>query len=50
VQLLNEDAFEKVLAEADKGLKRAEIADPALAIAIAALAWIGVRPRLREYD
>jgi hypothetical protein len=49
VQLLNEDVFEKILGEADRGLKSAEIWDPGLAIAIALLAWLGLRPRLREY-
>jgi hypothetical protein len=50
VQLLNEDVFEKVLGEADRGLKSAEIWDPGLAVAIAALAWLGTRKRLAEYD
>ncbi len=49
VQLLNEDVFEKILGEADRGLKSAELWDPGLAIAIALLAWIAARPRLREY-
>jgi hypothetical protein len=50
VQLLNEDVFEKILGEADRGLKSAEIWDPGLALAIALLAWLGVRPRLREFQ
>lgn len=50
VQLLNEDVFEKVIGEADRGLKSAEMWDPALAVAICALSWLGVRKRLAEYD
>ena len=46
---INQHAFEDVVAESDRGLGRAEWLDPAFALAIALLAWLGVRPRLREY-
>lgn len=46
---INQDAFDRVLAVADRGLRRAEWMDPALALAIALAAWLGIRPRLREY-
>jgi hypothetical protein len=46
---INQRAFDDVIAASDRGLARAEWLDPALAIAIALLAWLGVRPRLREY-
>ncbi len=46
---INQDAFERVLVLADAGLRRAEWMDPALALAIALAAWLGMRPRLREY-
>lgn len=46
---INQDAFDRVLALADGGLRRAEWVDPALALAIALAAWLGMRPRLREY-
>jgi hypothetical protein len=47
--LINQRAFDQVLAEGDAGLRRAEKLDPAFAIAIALLGWLGIRPRLREY-
>jgi hypothetical protein len=47
---VNRDAFDAVLAQADVGLRRAEWLDPALALAIALAAWLGIRPRLREYS
>jgi hypothetical protein len=46
---INQDAFDRVLVVADRGLRRAEWMDPALALAIALAAWLGIRPRLREY-
>jgi hypothetical protein len=46
---INQDEFDAVIASGDRGLKRAEIVDPTLAILIALLAWLGIRPRLREY-
>jgi hypothetical protein len=46
---INQDAFDAVLLVADRGLRRAEWLDPALALAIALAAWLGIRPRLREY-
>jgi hypothetical protein len=46
---INQDAFDAVLGLADRGLRRAEWLDPALALAIALAAWLGIRPRLREY-
>jgi hypothetical protein len=47
--VINQRAFDQVLAEGDSGLRRAEKLDPAFAIAIALLGWLGIRPRLREY-
>jgi hypothetical protein len=46
---INQDEFDAVIASGDRGLKRAEIVDPTLTIIIALLAWLGIRPRLREY-
>ncbi len=46
---INQDAFDAVLLVADHGLRRAEWLDPALALVIALAAWLGIRPRLREY-
>jgi hypothetical protein len=46
---INQDAFDATLIVADRGLRRAEWLDPALALAIAVAAWMGIRPRLREY-
>lgn len=48
--MINQDAFDAVLRAADDGLRRAGWLDPALALAIALAAWLGVRPRLREYS
>ena len=47
---INKDAFDAVLVLADGGLRRAEWLDPAFALAIALAAWLGIRPRLREYS
>lgn len=47
---LNVEVFEQLMAEGDAGLKRAEMLDPLLALALAALAWLGLRGRLREYE
>jgi hypothetical protein len=38
-----------VLLVADRGLRRAEWMDPALALGLALAVWLGIRPRLREY-
>lgn len=46
---INQDAFDAVLTLADRGLRRAEWVDPILSLIIALLAWLGIRPRLREY-
>ncbi len=45
----NRAEFDRVLDRGDRGLKQAELLDPAFAIAIALLAFLGARPRLREY-
>jgi hypothetical protein len=47
---INRDAFDAVLLVADRGLRRAEWMDPALALAIVLAVWLGIRPRLREYS
>ncbi len=47
---INRDEFDRVISEGDAMLRRAEVLDPAFAIAIALLAWLGLRPRLKEYD
>lgn len=46
---INQDAFDAVLLLADRSLGRAEWLDPALALAIVLAAWLGIRPRLRDY-
>lgn len=46
---INRRAFDDAIADSDRGLARAEWLDPAFAIAIVLLTWLGVRPRLREY-
>jgi hypothetical protein len=46
---INQEAFDGIAAASDRSLRRAEWLDPAFAIAIALLGWLGVRPRLREY-
>jgi hypothetical protein len=46
---INQAAFEEVTAASDRTLRRAEIIDPVLALAVALFAWLGIRPRLREY-
>jgi hypothetical protein len=46
---INQRAFDQVLTEGDAGLRRAEKLDPVFAFAIAILAWLGIRPRIREY-
>ncbi len=47
---INRLVFDQVLREGDAGLKRAEILDPIFAIGIALLSFLGLRPRLKEYD
>jgi hypothetical protein len=47
---INQAAFDDATARAEAELKRAELVDPGLAILIAFLAWLGIRPRLREYE
>jgi hypothetical protein len=47
---INQAAFDDATGRAEAELKRAELVDPGLAILIAVLAWLGIRPRLREYD
>jgi hypothetical protein len=46
---INQRAFDGVTAASDRALGRAEWLDPAFALGIALLAWLGLRPRLREY-
>jgi hypothetical protein len=46
---INRSYFDSSLAAADGGLRRAELFDPAFAVAIALLAYFGLRPRIREY-
>jgi hypothetical protein len=46
---INQEAFDQAVADSDRGLARAEWLDPAFALAIALLIWLGIRPRLREY-
>jgi hypothetical protein len=46
---INQEAFDGIAAAGDRSLRRAEWLDPAFALAIALLGWLGVRPRLREY-
>ncbi|MGH7296404.1 MAG: hypothetical protein ACRELB_15810 [Polyangiaceae bacterium] len=46
---INRRAFDAAVVDSDRALRRAEWLDPALALALAWLAWLGVRPRLREY-
>jgi hypothetical protein len=48
--LINQDWFDATMASADAGLGRAEWLDPAFALAIALLGWLGIRSRLREYS
>ena len=47
---INRTEFDRVVEEGDGTLRRAEWLDPAIAIAIALLTWLGVRTRLREYQ
>jgi hypothetical protein len=47
---INQEAFDEVTAASDRALRRAEWLDPAFALVIALLAWVGVRSRLREYS
>jgi hypothetical protein len=47
---INRDEFDEVIERGDGALGRAEWLDPLIVIAIAALAWLGIRARLREYD
>jgi hypothetical protein len=47
---INQDAFGRVMTIADAGLKRAEWLEPAFALAIVLAAWLGIRPRLKEYS
>jgi hypothetical protein len=46
---INREAFTTMAAAADRTLRKAEWLDPAFALLIALLGWLGVRPRLREY-
>ena len=46
---INVKAFGRTIDSADAGLRTAEVWDPILAIAIAVLAYLGMRPRLKEY-
>jgi hypothetical protein len=46
---VNDEAFATMAAASDRSLRRAEWVDPAFALAIALLGWLGVRARLREY-
>jgi hypothetical protein len=46
---INRRVFDRVLADGQAGLALAEKVDPACVIAIALLAWLGIRPRLKEY-
>ena len=46
---INKRAFDATVEKGDLGLKRASLWDPALAVAIALLGWLGLRPRRREY-
>ena len=46
---VNQRAFDGIASVADRGLRRAEWLDPAFALAIALLGWLGIRPRVREY-
>ncbi len=46
---INQSAFDAVLGRADSGLRRAEWVDPAVALVLALFAWLGIRPRVREY-
>jgi len=47
---INQAAFDGVISLADRGLRRAEWLDPAFALAIALLGWLGIRSRVREYS
>jgi hypothetical protein len=47
---INRLVFEQVLREGDQGLRRAELFDPLFALSIALLGFLGLRPRIREYD
>jgi hypothetical protein len=46
---VNKNEFDDVVEQGDAALKRAVKFDPFFAIAIALLAFVGIRPRLREY-
>jgi hypothetical protein len=46
---INRRVFDRVLSDGQAALAMAEKIDPACAIAIALLAWLGIRPRLKEY-
>jgi hypothetical protein len=46
---INRKAFASTIDLADGGLRTAEVWDPILAVAIALLAYLGMRPRLAEY-
>jgi hypothetical protein len=46
---INQRAFDAACDKSDLALARAEWLDPAFALAIAVLAWLGVRARVREY-
>jgi PAS domain S-box-containing protein len=46
---INRNAMDAAVVKGDSGLKRAEWMDPAFALMIALLGWLGLRPSLREY-
>ena len=47
---INQWWFDTTMETGDRRLARAEIVEPAFAIAIALCAWLGVRNRLKEYE
>lgn len=47
---INRTEFDRVIEDGDGMLRRAELMDPAFAILIALLTWLGLRARLKEYD
>jgi hypothetical protein len=47
---INQVAFDAATSRAEAELRRAEIVGPALAMLVAVLAWLGIRPRLKEYE
>jgi hypothetical protein len=47
---INKKAMDAAVAKGDRGLAHAEWMDPAFAVLIALLGWLGLRPRFREYS